>query len=79
MKRIANFVFGAVVVALSQTMAGTAQEKALPKDNMPPPGFTALFNGKDLTGWQGLIEIHKRAKMSKEERSKAQALADQKF
>lgn len=29
-------------------------------DNEPPPGFTALFNGKDLTGWQGLVEIHKR-------------------
>jgi hypothetical protein len=24
------------------------------KDNTPPKGFTALFNGKDLTGWQGL-------------------------
>ena len=23
-------------------------------DNTPPEGFTALFNGKDLTGWQGL-------------------------
>ncbi len=22
---------------------------------MPPPGFTALFNGKDLTNWQGLL------------------------
>lgn len=21
-------------------------------DNQPPPGFVALFNGKDLTGWQ---------------------------
>jgi hypothetical protein len=21
-------------------------------DNAPPPGFTALFNGKDLTGWK---------------------------
>ena len=25
-------------------------------DNTPPPGFTALFNGKDLTGWQGLLK-----------------------
>ncbi|MCS6954697.1 MAG: DUF1080 domain-containing protein, partial [Bryobacterales bacterium] len=25
------------------------------QDNTPPPGFTALFNGKDLTGWQGLM------------------------
>lgn len=22
-------------------------------DNVPPPGFTALFNGKDLSGWYG--------------------------
>lgn len=32
------------------------------KDNTPPEGFTALFNGKDLAGWQGLVEIHKREK-----------------
>ena len=24
-------------------------------DNTPPPGFVALFNGKDLTGWKGLV------------------------
>jgi hypothetical protein len=24
------------------------------KPNTPPPGYTALFNGKDLTGWKGL-------------------------
>jgi hypothetical protein len=34
-----------------------ADEKAGPKDNMPPPGFTALFNGKDLTNWQGLATV----------------------
>jgi hypothetical protein len=27
------------------------------KDNTPPPGFTALFNGKDLTGWQALLMV----------------------
>jgi hypothetical protein len=32
------------------------------KDNTPPEGFTALFNGKDLSGWQGLVEIDKRDK-----------------
>jgi hypothetical protein len=36
-------------------------------DNTPPPGFTALFNGKDLTGWQGLVELPQRAKLSSEE------------
>jgi hypothetical protein len=25
------------------------------KDNTPPRGFTAMFNGKDLSGWQGLV------------------------
>ena len=35
------------------------------KDNTPPPGFTALFNGKDLTGWKGLVaDPPARAKMS---------------
>ena len=24
--------------------------------NQPPEGFTALFNGKDLTGWKGLLK-----------------------
>ena len=27
------------------------------KDNTPPPGFAAMFNGKDLTGWQALMEL----------------------
>ena len=27
-----------------------------PTMNQPPPGFTALFNGKDLSGWKGVIE-----------------------
>src|SRR5262245_30632765 len=49
------------------------------KDNTPPPGFTALFNGKDLTGWQGLVPINKRAKLSKEELDKAQQQANEKY
>ena len=49
------------------TSAGEKTDKAGPHDNNPPKGFTALFNGKDLTGWQGLVPINKRKKMSKEE------------
>jgi hypothetical protein len=30
--------------------AAVGQDKA----NTPPPGYTALFNGKDLTGWRGI-------------------------
>src|SRR5580693_4735754 len=36
--------------------------------NVPPPGYIALFNGKDLTGWKGLVLNPKqRATMSAEE------------
>ncbi len=34
------------------------------RDNTPPDGFTALFNGKDLAGWKGLVaDPPTRAKM----------------
>ncbi len=50
-----------------------------PKEPMwPPPGFEPLFNGKDLTGWKGLVANPKaRAKMSDERLAKAQADADE--
>ena len=35
-------------------------------DPNPPPGFTALFNGKDLTGWQGNVDVKQRATLPKE-------------
>jgi 3-keto-disaccharide hydrolase len=53
-------------------------------ENTPPAGFTALFNGKDLTNWKGLLDPRKkldnpavRAKLSPEDRAKAQDEADQ--
>ena len=44
----------ALTLGLAATWA-TAGQQGGQKDNTPPPGFTALFNGKDLTGWQGLL------------------------
>lgn len=45
--------------------------------NTPPPGFEALFNGVDLTGWKGLVANPKeRAAMAAEALAEAQALAD---
>jgi hypothetical protein len=43
-----------------------AEEKTGPTDNMPPPGFTALFSVKDLSGWQGLVELPQRSKLTLE-------------
>ena len=51
-------------------------------DNTPPEGFVALFNGKDLTGWKGLLagpldNPAERAKAKPEDLAKAQAAADE--
>ena len=49
-------------------------------DNKAPEGFNALFNGRDLTGWKGLVEDPiKRAKMSPEELAGKQAKADERM
>lgn len=43
-------------------------------------GFEKLFNGKDLSGWQGLVENPiARAKMTKEELARKQAVANAKI
>ncbi len=50
------------------------------KENAPPSGFVALFNGKDLTGWKGLVENpKKRAQMKPDELAAAQKKADDKM
>lgn len=49
-------------------------------DNTPPEGFVALFNGKDLTGWKGLVgNPMTRAKMPPAELAIAQEKADQRM
>lgn len=42
----------------------------------PPAGFTALFNGRDLSGWQGLVEPPDRARLAPADLAAAQAAAD---
>jgi hypothetical protein len=68
-----------VLLALASARAAADQEKAGPKDNSPPPGFTALFNGKDLSGWQGAIPFGQRLKLKPEQVAAAQKDADQKI
>jgi hypothetical protein len=46
--------------------------------NVPPPGFAASFNGKDLTGWKGLFgSPETRAKMTPEQLADAGKKADE--
>jgi hypothetical protein len=52
----------------------TAGEKKL---NVPPPGFKAVFNGNDLSGWKGLVGNPKtRAKMTSAELAEVQVKVD---
>jgi hypothetical protein len=75
-----HFLAGVTLAAVLVLPAFAADsEKAAPSDNKPPEGFTALFNGKDLTNWQGLVEVWKREKMKPEDREKAQKAANAKF
>jgi hypothetical protein len=47
------------------------------KDGVPPAGFTALFNGRNLDGWKGLVaDPKKRAAMTATELAAAQEKAD---
>lgn len=71
-----------LAVAVGFAVAGqlvSAEEKAGPNDNTPPPGFTALFNGKDLTGWQGLVDIRQRSKLTPAQLAKRQQAANEKY
>jgi Domain of Unknown Function (DUF1080) len=51
------------------------------KDDTAPAGFTTLFNGKDLSGWKGLLEGPNgnpinRAALTPKQRAEAQQKAD---
>jgi hypothetical protein len=68
-----------LVAVLALSVSARGEDKAGPEDNKPPEGFKALFNGKDLTGWQGLIELPQRAKLSPEQLAKKQEEANRKY
>jgi hypothetical protein len=67
-------VFGVIFFAAMFVCEGCTQQQA----NKPSQGFVALFNGKDLTGWKGLVaDPIKRAQMNAEEMLTAQTRADE--
>ena len=74
-----------IALVLSPLSVLAADEAASRKDNTPPPGFVALFNGKDLSGWkglpvkEGLDNPFKRKAADPEALKKAQAAADQRM
>src|SRR5438105_4002432 len=70
-----------ILIGLVSCVSFLAPAAETEKDNTPPVGFTALFNGHDLTGWKGLLAAPfdnpiKRAALSPEERAAKQQEAD---
>jgi lysophospholipase L1-like esterase len=73
-------ITAAILIVLSQAMGSGLAWASERRDNEPPPGFTALFNGRDLSGWRGLVaDPPKRARMAFGELEKAQAAADRRM
>ncbi|NUQ61165.1 MAG: DUF1080 domain-containing protein [Pirellulales bacterium] len=67
-----------ILSALATLAFLSATDVARSADNTPPEGFVALFNGKDLAGWKGLVGDPKsRAAMSPEQLTEAQKKADE--
>jgi hypothetical protein len=66
---------------LAAVLVFVAFASARAADNTPPKGFVALFNGKNLTGWKGLLKEPfdnpaRRAKLTREEAADLQKEAD---
>jgi hypothetical protein len=79
MKYLTLFALAAGLTLGNVRAADDDEEKAGPDDNKPPKGFTALFNGQDLTNWQGLVELPQRKKLSPEQLAEKQKEANEKF
>jgi len=61
-----RLALGAAAAGLLAAPLPAADKADAPK---PPPGFTALFNGTDLTGWQGNLDMKQRATLSPEKQA----------
>src|SRR3982750_2432116 len=80
-KAFVGALLGVFVFAAVPSFAAEESAKPSGKDNTPPEGFVALFNGKDLEGWKGLMKAPldnpiKRAALAPADREKAQKEAD---
>lgn len=66
------FQIGILCILASKSVAVDQSEP-----NTPPSGFIAIFNGRDLSGWKGLVgDPMSRLEMSEEELTVAQSKAN---
>ena len=65
-----------VMLVLAIAAGATRMDAQKPVKPKPPKGFTALFNGRDLTGWRGRQPNYnpvEEAKLTPEARAEKQA------
>jgi hypothetical protein len=79
-----NLIRLSIVLGLSLAcVAIGAGENTESKLNVPPAGFRALFNGKDLLGWQGVLKPYdnpiKRQELNQEEYAQRQDQANERM
>jgi hypothetical protein len=72
-------ISAALLTSLCLLLPSHADDPKPVKDNTAPDGYIALFNGKDLTNWQGLIELPQRAKLTPEQLAIEQKKANEKY
>ena len=75
--RLISILLLSSAILLSAVSTGSIHAEKL---NVPPAGFVALFNGKDLSGWKGFVaDPPRRAKMGSEELAAEQKKASQRM
>src|SRR4051794_18563526 len=52
-----NFPIALVGFGLVTILGTTSPARGQQEDSGPPPGFVALFNGKDMAGWHGMPQL----------------------
>ena len=78
MRSVRRLLALSAVLALG-ALTALADDSNTTNLNVPPKGFTALFNGKDLTGWQYVITMKERKTLTKEQIDKKLDLGKEKI
>ncbi len=75
--KLRSLLLAALILPLALSFKAAAQSQERTAAQLKKEGFVALFNGKDLKGWKGLVgDPIKRSKMDAKTLAEAQVKAD---